>query len=108
MLGGETMTIKVEDVERVFREAQSASDYVVGLYKLVVPDWDDVEKLEGYVQVSQEMADKIMRLAMRWDRDHGVGFPGGLWLNYGFSVDPDLKGGEVIVPPAKRYITVKG
>jgi len=82
--------LRREDVEAVFASATSQADYVVGLYKLVLPDWDDIDDLQGHPQVSEETWGAICNLAMDWDRTHVNSLPGGAWLNYGFSGRKDL------------------
>jgi hypothetical protein len=64
---------------------------VVDLYKLVLPDWDQIQSLNGHPEVGMELALFICRKFQDFDRQHHPNcMPGGAWLNWGFSVNRDL------------------
>ena len=86
-----------EQVDEVFDRAATQQDYLLGLYRLVIPDFDRVEKVHRWPTISQEFWLYICDKAMAWDRAHNVrALHGGAWLNWGFSSDATIKGGRVL------------
>ena len=81
-----TVSVSKKAVELVF-ENMTSRNAVIELHRLVVPDWDRVRKLKGFVRCSQECARKLCRLAIEADEARKVDFPGGAWLNWGWSGD---------------------
>lgn len=75
-----------EAIDQVFEEATHKSGYLIGLYRLVIPEWDAVRKVEGYPAVNNETWKYICRKAMAFDKEHHpqVMASGG-WMNKGFS-----------------------
>ena len=64
---------------------------VVDLYKLVLPDWDQIQNLKGHPEVGMELALFICRKFQEFDRQHHPScMPAGAWMNYGFSVNREL------------------
>ena len=82
-----------EAVTRLFNTATTQSDYILGLYKMVHPDFDQIREFKGYPVCSKETWSKIASLAVRFDglknkdRDFAKQvMPGGAWMNSGFTV----------------------
>ena len=73
------------DVVNIFTTAESQSDYIIGLHKLVYPNWDEIVQFHGYTKVNERTWKTICNMAMEWDRKHVHSLSGGAWLNYGFS-----------------------
>ena len=70
----------------IFEAAEHQTDYVLALHAAVVPDWDRVASLEGYVTCSPDTGAFIMGCAMEFDRaNHPDVMAGGSWMNSGFS-----------------------
>ena len=87
-----TLQLNPKAVETIFAAAKSQGEYVVGLYKLVVPDWDAIETIEDYPVCSSETWCAIGELAMAWDRTLNASrsyrdqvMLGGAWMNSGFT-----------------------
>ena len=77
--------ITQEAVEAIFEAAQSQEDYLVGIYKLVFPNWDQIEKVNGWPSCNEHTWKAICRMAMDWDQKHVSSLAGGAWMNNGFS-----------------------
>ena len=61
------VTITPEQVDAIFAAAETQSDYVFNLYKLVIPKWDDVAQVDGYPRVNKATQSTFWR--RRW---HGT------------------------------------
>jgi hypothetical protein len=91
--------LTAEAIDAVFDAASEQADYVLGLYRLVIPDFDRVAKVQRWPKVSPAMTEYIFARAIAFDRLHHPGvMAGGLWLNVGFSTDEQLRGGQVTLP----------
>ena len=75
-----------DKVEQLFKDHTHQSDVIIELYKMVFPDWDRIEKLEGFPTINRVTSEKIALWFMEFDRKHHPNcIPGGLWINNGFS-----------------------
>ena len=63
-----TVTITLEQVDAIFESAEVQGDYVFGLYKLVLPEWDDIKSVDGYPRVNHTTGMYIREKAMEWDK----------------------------------------
>jgi hypothetical protein len=77
--------ISKEAVEVIFASAAGQADYLIGIYKLVLPDWDSIEKVGGWPSCNDKTWKEIARLAMAWDQKGTDCLAGGAWMNSGFS-----------------------
>jgi len=78
--------LNYHDVEKLFEEHTHQTDVILGLYKLVFPDFDSIKKFNGFPTINEETNEKLFRLFMEFDRKHHPGvIAGGLWMNHGFS-----------------------
>jgi hypothetical protein len=88
-------TLKQRILE-VFTHNTNQQDVIVDLYKLVLPDWDQIQRLKGHPEVGIELALFICRKFQDFDRQHHPNcMPGGAWMNYGFSVNRELDHWEI-------------
>ena len=70
----------------IFEIVDSQNSALVGVYKLVFPDWENIKQIEGFPEVGREMWKYICQLFIEFDRQHHPNvFHGGIWLNNGFS-----------------------
>lgn len=82
----EVITLDEAAVKQVFAEAKDQADYLIGLYKLVFPEWDRIVAIAGWPSVNDFTWKAIARLAMDHDQQHAANvLPGGAWMNQGFS-----------------------
>jgi hypothetical protein len=111
---GSLVKIKLDPkkVKELFETSKTQEEYVVGLYKMAIPDWDKVEKVNGFPLVNKKTSRKIFSLAIDFDTAHHKQvMAGGMWMNNGFSSlqDPQdqqqIADWEVIYNPGIiRYI----
>jgi hypothetical protein len=80
-----------EAILEVFARNTDQHYAIIGVYRLVIPDWDEIDKLVGYPEAGTELSLFICRQCQEFDqRYHPRCMPGGAWLNYGFSVNRDI------------------
>ena len=82
------MTIKVtrEEINKIFKEANHQEEIVIGLYKLALPDWDNIKKVNGWPTINKSTNEHLFIKFREFDRKkHPNVIAGGLWLNMGFS-----------------------
>ena len=83
-------------LQEIFEKAQHQEAALINLYKLIIPDWDSLERLEGFPVVGREMWQYIGNLFIHYDQEHHPKvFNGGLWMNHGFSSSDELGGWEI-------------
>jgi hypothetical protein len=93
-------SFKKEDLQyqlqAIFEKAEHQNSALVGIYKLFIPDWEKIERLEGFPTVGQEMWKYICQLFIDFDQKHHPKvFSGGIWLNNGFSSSDKLGPWEI-------------
>lgn len=77
-----------EQVDTCFEGAQHQTDYILALYRLVFPDFDELEKIEGFPTAGSSLSDYIWHKAIEFDTlHHPECMAGGCWMNHGFRTD---------------------
>jgi len=80
------MKLDKDKVMLLFSVLEHQADILIHIFKMVYPNWDDIEKVEGWPTCSRETSRIIMQKFMDFDRVyHGGVMAGGLWFNSGFS-----------------------
>jgi hypothetical protein len=83
----------------MFENADHQDIALVGIYKLFIPDWENIKQVEGFPTVGQELWKYICQLFIDFDQQHHPEvFKGGIWLNHGFSSDGNLAPGKSVWP----------
>lgn len=83
-------------LQKIFEKADHQNSALIGIYKLILPEWNRIERLEGFPEVGQEMWQYICNLFIDFDqRHHPKVLSGGLWINSGFSSSADLGPWEI-------------
>ena len=83
-------------LQEIFEQAEQQDSALIGIYKMLIPDWDKIDRLEGFPVVGQEMWQYIASLFIDFDQHHHPNvFKGGLWLNNGFSSSDKLGPWEI-------------
>lgn len=89
------------------RSAPSESDAVVAVFRMVYPNFDAIEKMDGYAKCNRRTSKAIcqwfMELTERLNRDRKYDkqvMPGGAWMNWGFSSDEQTELKDWWVMPA--------
>ena len=79
-------------VELNFRTAPDETEALLGLFRLVYPNFDDIERVDGYPSCNKATGEKLCRhfieLTKRKNLERAINkqlMPGGYWINYGFS-----------------------
>ena len=95
------MRLSQKAIDAVFETASAEEKphqarVLEALYKLVIPQWDAAERIEGYPVCGKVAWKYICKRFMDFDREHHPGvFAGGAWMNVGFSSDDGLGDWEV-------------
>lgn len=78
--------ISSEVLDEIFSRAKNQGEYILALYRHVIPIFDKIDKVEDYPVCSRETWLDIARRAQLFDtRHHPNVIPGGMWMNSGFS-----------------------
>lgn len=90
------MEVTKDQIDLCFEKAVNQNEYLVNLYKIPFPDWDEIKSISGFPHVGKELAYYIMGKAMDFDRVHHPNIMnGGLILNSGFGQDDKLGAWEL-------------
>ena len=102
-----TVTLTKEQIDKIFDEATHQADYVLGLYKSVVKEWDQIQDMNQFPYCHPKLNEYLFDKAIKFDRQHHPNvISGGAWMNNGFGgaeIKNDLTLGEwdVKYDPAK-------
>ncbi len=86
---GRRIKLDKDAVEAAFAQATDQGEYLLALYRMVWPEWDQIEAISGYPAVNDTTWKALCKLAM--DADQRLGMEaqnvmvGGAWMNRGFS-----------------------
>jgi hypothetical protein len=90
-----------EAVSEIIADAKHPIEYLEGIFKLVFPEWDEIETIEDWPECNRTTWLDIADQAMKRDteilegRPHNDRYmPGGPWMNSGFGTNDD--GGELL------------
>ncbi|MBF0227753.1 MAG: hypothetical protein HQK76_20075 [Desulfobacterales bacterium] len=79
-----------EAIEKVFEDNKTMTDCFLKIYELVIPNWENVDKVKAYPICGKELwafiCSKLMQISLEGSF---------LWMNKGFSSDESL-GWEVV------------
>ncbi len=83
-------------IESYFEKHEHQEDVLIDLYRLVLPDWDRIEKLIYSPKIGKRFWRYICQLFIEFDAlHHPEVFKGGIWFNQGFSSDGNLSDWEI-------------
>lgn len=75
-----------ERVKEIFESATESSTPLLAIYRMVLPEWDEIATLEGWPEVNKATWLKIATMFQKLDQKyHPEALPGWLWMNKGFS-----------------------
>jgi hypothetical protein len=81
-----TVRLTEEKVRAAFEQTTSQEEYLIAIYRMVLPDWDAIERIERWPACNEKTWEAICRLAMEADQRLRLNvLPGGAWLNHGFT-----------------------
>jgi hypothetical protein len=79
-------------VKACFENQTHQGDVLLALYRLVLPDWDDIDRIEGWPTVNDRTWKAIARMFIDFDKVHHPNvMAGGCWMNSGFSTVDGVK-----------------
>ena len=91
----DTETLKGH-IRALFDRHDHQQKVLIDLYRMVLPDWEQIKKIQGYPEAGDSLWKFICRCFQEFDgKNHPSVLPGGAWMNSGFSVNKDLPGWEV-------------
>lgn len=103
------VTLDLDKIRDVILVTPNSTEAVLAIHGLAVRsagiDWDQVYQLEGHVRCSPDALKRICNMFMAKEGNGSRPYPqlpvmpGGTWLNYGFSADPNLTGFQAVLPP---------
>ena len=80
----------------IFEKSNHQEQVLVGLYRMVFPDWDRISKIHGYPEAGDDLWKFICQQFQTFDRVHHPDcMAGGSWMNTGFSVNHNLDDWEI-------------
>jgi|GEM_PF-6211835 len=90
------VSIPWDKVDSLFENSTDQAGIVIGLYRLIIPDWDRVHHLDGWPGINPVDSGILMKKFMAFDREHHPDrLRGGAWMNLGFRSDPNVGRGFV-------------
>ncbi len=79
------ITLNMKEIEELFDKYDNQYDVLIAIYKVVFPDWDDIEAVSGSPSVSPKTWQDICGMFIEFDKvHHPTVLAGGCWLNRGF------------------------
>ena len=78
--------LSFETIDRIARNSETAVDYLINLYKEVLPDFENCARVDGWPRVSIDTVSYIFAACPINGKD---GFA-TMWMNKGFGGDPDM------------------
>ncbi len=100
--------LDLDEVDSLFKSSRHQNEVIDGLHKMIFPDWDEVEKMEGWPTVNPETWKYIAWRFREFDIKHFRDVvPGGAWVNRGFSSDTSVPAGYVDISTCKLKYTLK-
>jgi len=80
-----------ENIDAIFEKSESEADATSAMFRMVFPDFDDIEKIGGFVHTGKALGEYLWKKILT--KTEG-GFP-GVWFNYGFGTDETLGPWEI-------------
>ena len=95
-LGIKDLKTLKEHIKSIFDKYQHQEEVLIDLYKMVLPDWDFIKRVEGFPEAGNDLWQFICRYFQDFDgRNHPDVMPAGAWMNSGFSVNHELSPWEI-------------
>jgi hypothetical protein len=86
MENSEFIPLPKEKIDEIFEAAEDQRVYTINLYKVALPNWDEISQVNGFPKVNSKTNEYIFQKAGKFDLEKHPGvMNGGLWLNNGFS-----------------------
>jgi hypothetical protein len=89
-------------LQKIFEKSDHQNSVIVKLYKMLFPDWEKIQRIEGFPAVGTALDAYIFNLFVEFDRKHHSSvFNGGAWINQGFSTNESLEPWEISLENCK-------
>ena len=83
-------------IKDIFLKHDHQDSVIIHIYKMILPQWDDIEQLNGHPVCGKELWLYICELFIKFDKEHHPQtMAGGAWINFGFSSDSQLDPWEI-------------
>ena len=93
-----------QHLQEIFEESEHQSSVIVKLYKMLFPDWEKIQRIEGFPAVGTALNEYIFNLFIEFDRQHHPKcVNGGAWINQGFSSNDRLEPWEISLENCKIF-----
>lgn len=77
-----------EQINKAFENENHQANVMINLYKIAIPEWDNIRKLNGWPSISNTTWTYICDKFIAFDRkNHPDVLSGGCWMNSGFSIE---------------------
>ena len=95
--GGLLVHMQLEQIDACFENVLHQYFVMVNLYRLIYPNFDEIDEIVGYPKCSESLSDYIFNKFIRFDQEHHPKvFSGGAWMNKGWARDEELEGYTVV------------
>ena len=89
-------------LQTIFEKSGHQDSVIVKLYKMLFPDWEKIQRIEGFPSVGKALDEYIFNLFVAFDQEHHPNvFNGGAWINQGFSTNENLDPWEISLENCK-------
>lgn len=89
-------------IDKVFENAETQLDYLIKLYQIAIPNWNDVKNIDGFPKVSKTTNVYLFNKAIKFDQEkHPNVMNGGLWLDMGFGCSENLPDWQISLNECK-------
>ena len=93
-------------LQEIFEESNHQDSVIVKLYKMLFPEWEKIQRIEGFPAVGTALDAYIFNLFVEFDRVHHPSvFNGGAWINQGFSTNESLEPWEISLENCKVILS---
>ena len=76
----------------IFEESDHQDSVIVKLYQMLFPEWEKIQRIEGFPTVGKALDEYIFNLFVAFDQEHHPNvFNGGAWINQGYSTNENLE-----------------
>ena len=83
-------------IESLFEKHTQQDQVLIDIYKMVLPEWDNIKIVHGHPKVGNELWKFICRCFLDFDRKyHPNVMHSGIWFNTGFSACSDIGPWEI-------------
>ena len=86
-----TIFLNEEKVKELFENFTNQGDVLIGIYKMVISDWDNIKELKGYPLINDKTWKTICQMFIEFDQKYHSSLSGGCWMNSGFSGESGIR-----------------